>query len=1132
VVENVERNMALGMGPKEAAHKTMDEVSGALIAIALTLCAVFIPTVFISGISGLFFTQFAATIAASTVISVIVSLTLSPALCAVLLKPHSHEKPRGLARLMGGAFGIFNHCFEWLSSTYGRVTARFIRASAIIGLIYLALIGLAGFQMSRMATGFIPEQDIGYQAVIIFLPPGSSLERTDAVVREVNDIILKTVPGPTHTSPVAGLDVTTTTIAPNVATVFYGLPSLYGHHIPGVTATTMLPKVRAALAGVKDAVIIVVNPPPVQGLGSAGGFKFMVEDRGNHTPQELADATNKLVAAANKDKTFAGVFTLYNAGAPSLFADIDREKAEKVGLTPTDVFSTLQLYLGSQYVNDFNYLGRTYQVLVQADQQFRQTTEDIGRLKVRNAQGEMVPMGTVMNFTQTTAPYRQPRYNLYPAADVLGGAAPGIASGTAMKRMEELAKETLPTGFAIEWTELSHQQEQQGIPTSVIFAASAFFVFLVLAAHYESWRLPVAIVLIVPMCLLAASFGLNWRGMPIDILAQIAFVVLLGLAAKNAILIVEFAQHRQDHEGEDAATAATSAAQIRLRPILMTSLAFILGVFPLAVASGAGSEMRQSLGTAVFAGMLGVTIFGLLFTPTLYTLVRKLHGNPKKPASTKATTGLSGVTRRQITPTALSILVCLISIVLTGCAVGPDYQAPQTNLAPFHNGVSADNGERAPLDHWWTSFNDPELVSVIQRALSQNLDLASSLARVQQARAEVSGSKADLLPTFDLNASEAYEHNSLYSAYGTVSKGSPEFQRDTTETQIGPSASWEIDLFGGLRRRSAAATDEELAAEADNVGTRVIVAADTADAYFQVRGFQARLAVAQRQVDTDQQLVDLVTRRYDAGASTEREVAQAEALLKDARASLPPLRLALEQQLNRLDVLMGAQPGTYAKELTAVREVPSIPSITGESPVDVLRRRPDIIAAERRLAASNENIGVAIADYYPKVSLSGLLGLDSLKNGHLFTGNALGAIGEGAIRWRLFDFGKVDAEVAQAKGANAETLAEYRKAVLKAAEDVEDSLAGLTQNQSHAVELQDEIASLTKARDLAQDAYKGGSITLTDVLDADRQLLVAQDQLDESRADAARAAVGVFRAFGGGWDPRSSGEVNVTSTQK
>jgi hydrophobe/amphiphile efflux-1 (HAE1) family protein len=624
VVENVERSMADGMSSREATHQTMSEVSTALIAIALTLCAVFVPSAFISGISGLFFKQFATTIAASTVISCFVSLTLSPALAAVLLKPHNGQaEPRGLNRIVRGAFSGFNAGFEWISSRYARMTARIVRATAVILVVYVGLISLTAFQFARMPTGFIPDQDIGYLVTVIQLPAGSSLARTDAVVRKVNDIILKT-PGIEHTSPVTGFDVTTSTVAPNAATIFLGLPSLYGKHIPGVNAATMLATVRRRLAGIKDAFVLVINPPAVQGLGSAGGFKLMVEDRNNLGPQALADATKTLVAAANKDRALAGVFTLYNAGSPSLYADIDREKVEKLGLTPADVFSTLQLYLGSQYVNDFNYLGRTFQVLAEGDEAFRQTPDQIARLKVRNASGEMVPISSVTSFHDETAPYRIPRYNLYPAADVLGAAASGVASGTAMARMEALAKQVLPPGFTIEWTELSHQQEQQGIPTIAIFAASALFVFLVLAAQYESWKLPLAIVLILPMCLLASATGLDFRGMPIDILAQIGFVVLVGLAAKNAILIVEFARQRQDHDGYEPEQAATAAARIRLRPILMTSFAFILGVFPLAVASGAGAEMRQSLGTAVLFGMIGVTAFGLLFTPAFYTFIRKV----------------------------------------------------------------------------------------------------------------------------------------------------------------------------------------------------------------------------------------------------------------------------------------------------------------------------------------------------------------------------------------------------------------------------------------------------------------------------------------------------------------------------
>ena len=628
VVENVERNMAAGMSPREAAHKTMDEVSTALIAIALTLCAVFVPTAFISGISGLFFKQFAITIAASTIISAFVSLTLSPALCAVLLKQHDGVHAHSVKGLIGRSlqrfFDRFNAGFAWLSTGYGKMTKRFVQITGIMLGIYAGLIGLTGLQMSRMATGFIPEQDIGYLATIIFLPPGASLERTDKVVRQANDIALS-IPGVEHTSPIAGFDVTTGTVAPNVGTIFTALPSLYGKHVPGVNAAKMVQILRQKYSAIKDAYIVVVMPPAVQGLGSAGGFKMMVEDRAELGPQALAKATNDLVAAAQKDPTFAAVFTLYNAGSPSIYADIDRLKAEKVGLTTTDVFSTLQLYMGSQYVNDFNYLGRTYQVIAQSDQQFRKSAEDIGRLKVRNANGEMVPIGSVASFHDRTAPYRIPRYNLYPAAEIIGAAAPGVASGTAMKRMAELANQVLPVGVTFEWTELAHQQEQQGIPTLLIFAASALFVFLVLAAQYESWKTPLAILLIVPMCLLASSTGLHLRDMPIDILAQIGFVVLLGLAAKNAILIVEFAKQRQDDDGASAEDAAVHSAKTRLRPILMTSFAFIAGVFPLAIANGAGSEMRQSLGTAVFAGMIGVTVFGLLFTPAFYTVVRKVR---------------------------------------------------------------------------------------------------------------------------------------------------------------------------------------------------------------------------------------------------------------------------------------------------------------------------------------------------------------------------------------------------------------------------------------------------------------------------------------------------------------------------
>jgi NodT family efflux transporter outer membrane factor (OMF) lipoprotein len=476
-----------------------------------------------------------------------------------------------------------------------------------------------------------------------------------------------------------------------------------------------------------------------------------------------------------------------------------------------------------------------------------------------------------------------------------------------------------------------------------------------------------------------------------------------------------------------------------------------------------------------------------------------------------------------------------MAAALAACAVGPDYVAPKTQLNPLHNwGAVKSRTAVAPapaLDQWWLGFNDPELVTIVQRALDQNLDLAAAMARVQQARAAARGSRAQLLPSVDLNATGLAERQSIENQLGQVEGQIPGFTRYERDFTMGGTASWELDVFGGLRRESRAAQDELEAAYADHAGTRVTVVADAADAYLQIRGFQARIAVAQEQIDTDQRLLSLVEVRRRLGDADAREAAQADALLKQARASLPDLQINLQAELNRLDVLMGTQPGTYAKELEEREEIPGIPAISVDDPaVEMLRRRPDVIAAERRLAESNERIGAAIADYYPKVSLSGVLGFDSDNIHHLFTNRAFQPIGSGAISWRLFDFGKVSSEVAQARGAKAEALATYQQSVLKAAEDVENALITLSQTEVHVVEIQGEVDSLARARDLSEKSYKAGAITLTDVLDANRQLLTARDDLYTNRANAARAAVQIFRAFGGGWGSLSGASIARNQT--
>ena len=473
-------------------------------------------------------------------------------------------------------------------------------------------------------------------------------------------------------------------------------------------------------------------------------------------------------------------------------------------------------------------------------------------------------------------------------------------------------------------------------------------------------------------------------------------------------------------------------------------------------------------------------------------------------------------------PAMLAAMAAVIGLSITGCAVGPDYRKPSITLQPFHSSAAVQarrtNASAPAVEQWWLGFNDPELTRIAQRALHQNLDLAAAIARVEQARAAAREAGAQLLPSAQMTAQASRIHESLESPIGAVARHLPGFERNQSEYDVGAAASWEIDLFGGLRRGAQVASAEAQAAEAEQLGTRITVVADAADAYFQVRGDQARLAVAKSQVATDEHLLDLVERRFRAGLATDREEAQAQALLSEARASLQPLAIDLEAQLNRLDVLMGVQPGTYAAELSSRQEIPLPPAIPSDvTPADVLRRRPDVIAAERRLAASNARIGEAISEYYPKISISGLLGFESLSAGQLFKAATFQPEALAGLRWRLFDFGKIDAEVAGARGANAEALALYRQSILHAAEDVEDAFTALVQLEAHGEELKRQVAALKRARDSSQNAYAAGVIPLTDVLDADRQLLSAQDQLALTRANTDQAAVQSFRSIGGGW---------------
>jgi multidrug efflux pump len=706
VVENVERHMALGKLPRDASRAAMTEVTGPVIAIALVLCAVFVPTAFMAGISGQFYKQFALTIAASTIISAFNSLTLSPAMCAFMLKPHGHGEhghsqqealPRigivllgglvafylltpylaplfglevpghgghgevahtsdttklwalragaflagavaswFLAGLVNAALGAFFRGFNWAfdraTNLYGYTVALFLRLSVVVLLVYAGLIGLTVLGFRTVPVGFIPEQDKGYLVVNAQLPDGASLERSDEVVSRMTALALQTE-GVGHTISVPGYSILTGTNISNVGGMFVILAPFEeraGH--PKLSANQVADRLRKQYRDIQEAQVVLFGAPPIDGLGSTGGFKMQVQDRSGAGPEALQGAVLNVVAKGNSQPGLVGLFSSFTANQPQLYVDVDRVKAKKQGVSLNDVFETLQVYLGSAYVNDITLFNRNWQVNVQADARYRLKAEDVGKLRVRNAAGEMVPLQTMITVRDVAGPAIVNHYNSKPSAEISGSTRPGTSSGQAISLMEGICRQELPAGFGFEWTELTYQQIEAGkdLLTKLVFPLAVVFVFLVLSAQYESWSLPVAIILIVPMCLLAAIGGIWAMKMENNIFTQIGLVVLVGLASKNAILIVEFAKQLQD-EGKRAFEATVEASKLRLRPILMTSFAFILGVVPLVLAKGAGAEMRAALGVAVFSGMLGVTIFGIFFTPVFYVVIRWFA--PGKPVA-------------------------------------------------------------------------------------------------------------------------------------------------------------------------------------------------------------------------------------------------------------------------------------------------------------------------------------------------------------------------------------------------------------------------------------------------------------------------------------------------------------------
>ncbi len=1127
VVENVERHIEEGLSPVAASHKAMEEVSGPIIAIALVLCAVFVPVAFISGLSGQFYRQFALTIAFSTLISAFNSLTLSPALAAVLLRQRgapADAPTRAIDRLFGWLFRPFNRAFTTASGRYRNAVGRIVRRTAVPLGVYAGLVALGVVGLLRVPPGFVPSQDKQYVVAVAQLPDAASLDRTEVVLRRMATIALDQ-PGVEAAVQFPGLSINGFANKPNAGVIFITLDPFDERKGKALSSDAIVQALNMKFASIQDAFVGVFPPPAVNGLGAVGGFKLELEDRAGLGDSALYATAQALVGRAYQTPQLAGVYSGFQVNVPQLFADVERTKVMQQGIALADVFQTLQIYLGSAYVNDFNKFGRTYQVIAQADAPFRATADNITQLQVRNANGDMVPLGSVLRVEQSHGPDQVTHYNGYPAADINGSPAPGVSSGEAVATMERLARETVPNGIGYEWTELTYQQKLAGNTAVIVFPLCVLLVFLVLAALYESFTLPLGIILIVPLCLVSAIAGVWITRGDNNVFTQIGLLVLMGLACKNAILIVEFARDLE-RQGHDRWEAALEAARIRMRPILMTSFAFIMGVVPLVLASGAGAEMRRVMGVVVFSGMLGVTFFGLFFTPFFYVLIRGLRARRVAAAAVLAASVTACVGTPEYHPSAVAVAPAYHTAPAAIRATAPD-SGSATVTGQAVPDVTAAGGVRAasapglvrsthyapgsPSPSLLSELGDTTLANLIDQAWRANTDVHVAEARLTDTRVSRRLAMFDLAPT--ITASTGATRQQLSSA--TFPGFTNRFPRQDV-WDAGFDASWEVDIFGRVRRNVQAqgAFVESAQHALDDV--QVSMAAEVARTYFELRGAQQQLTVALGNAENERRTVALTEDRLSAGRGTAFDTERAKAELQLTLAAVPDIEKRISASQNRIATLLGRTPDELPKALHVATDLPVLPdSLNVGTPQELVRRRPDVLRAEREAAAEGLLVDAAQAGYLPRFSIDGGLGyaataFDSL-GGAGTTRFQLGV----RMSWPLLDLGRVRARAEEAEAQSDQARSQYNGTVLRAVEETETALVSYDRAHARLAILSEAVRASARALELARQRFDAGLTDLLQVLDSQRTLLQAQSQLVQGRTDAATALVAVYKAVGG-----------------
>jgi HAE1 family hydrophobic/amphiphilic exporter-1 len=1091
VVEAVMHHIEHGMSPREATLKAMSEVSGPVIAIALILAAVFVPVAFLGGITGMIYQQFAMTIAFSVVLSAFNALTLSPALAAMLLKPTSIEGK-----------GPLKAFYRWFNRVFGRATTGYVGiARSFVRKSVLSVVGVGAFAVLSLITvgqipsGFVPNEDQGIFLVNVMLPNAASLERTDAVCGKIEKILAQN-PAIESYNTVGGLSFLTNAYTSNVASFLIRLKPWEERTAKEEHAKAIMATLNRQFMAIPEAISFCFAPPTIPGFGAAGGFSAYLQDRsGAMSVGDLQEQTARFMAAASQRPELTSLFTQFDAGVPQIGVQLDREKARKLGVTIQDVFTTMQAALGGAYVNDFNRFGLLYRVYMQSEPEYRQSPSDIGAFYVRSATtGEMIPLSTIVTSNDTSGAEVTYRFNLLRSVAISGNAASGFSSGQALTALEDVAKEVLPQTMSLAFSGLSYEEKRAPSPIPT-FVLAIVLVFLLLASQYDSWRLPWSVLLGTPIAAFGAFFGVWMMGIDNNVYTQIGLILLIGLAAKNSILIVEFAKEKQDREGLSPQDAALESARLRFRPILMTAFAFILGVVPLMTASGSGAGSRVAMGTTVFYGMLVATAFGVIIVPGLFAFIEGF------------------AYRKRMRQGAMILLIIGVGAGLQSCKVGPDYVRPSLPISDTWRERARTDSSFAIEPHWRV-YEDQVLTTYISTALDSNYDVQATLARIEAARANVTIANSELFPQLGLGGSATGIRNSA-NRVAVLNPGAA--LGPTGIFGIMGTLSWELDIFGRIRRGAEAQTAQLRASEASYRASRLIISAAVAEAYITLRKFDALRQIIDSNLASRREYERLARTLFEGGKTSELDWRQAEGELRRVEAEVPVINTAIAQTENALNVLLARPIGTDVQRGTTLTQQRVPADVAVGQPSELLQRRPDVIIAEQRVIAANALIGRAIAEQYPRLSLSVGGGVEALSGQPLIDANSLMWNAVGNLVQPIFQGGRLAAQVDAADASTRAAVAEYQRTVVVAFREVNDAMVDLRNRRIEVTSASGVVTSNREVLRLSELRYRYGATPYLQVLDAQRSLLDAQRRELDAKTSLYLAYVALYRALGGGW---------------